>query len=186
MRGNNGRNQQNFSGFSDRRAHDIFAAFFNDSGFGDMFNDPFFSNDFGSRRQQNGGQQQQQRDPFANMMDPFGGMGFGGMGGFSSMLSGGFGDNNSFSSSSFSSATSYSGSGRSGKSTSTSTYIGPDGKRVTKKETTTYHPDGTSDTTVETDEGQAPRISSGRDAPRITSSRSSNNGQSPRHQSKFT
>jgi curved DNA-binding protein CbpA len=181
MRRNSGTNrsqhQQNFSSFSDRRAHDIFAAFFNDSGMGDLFNDPFFSNGFGSSRQQNNGGQQQQRnrDPFASMMmDPF--SGFGGMGG-------GFGDmGGDFSSqSSFASCSSFSGgAGRSGKSTSTSTFIGPDGKRITKRETTTYHPDGTSETTVETDEGHG-RISGGRDAPRIASSRNNNGGKSSRY-----
>lgn len=43
--------------------------------------------------------------------------------------------------SSFSSSSSSFG-GKSGKSVSTSTYIGPDGRKVTKKSTTVYKPDG--------------------------------------------
>ena len=41
-----------------------------------------------------------------------------------------------------SSSSSFGGSGKSGKSVSTSTYIGPDGRKVTKKSTTIYKPDG--------------------------------------------
>lgn len=59
-------------------------------------------------------------DDFFDGMDTFGGMG--GMGGMSTSVS-------SFSSSSSS------GGGMS-RSTSTSTYIGPDGRRITRKETT--------------------------------------------------
>jgi curved DNA-binding protein CbpA len=136
------------SSFSDRRAFDIFENFFSD-----IHEDPFFQfhthASFGGgpfRRQSsmNGGIERK-RSPF----DGFGGFGafgsdffdddFGQMGFGRSSFGDGGGFSQSFSSSS---STSFSGGNRVGKSVSTSTYIGSDGRRVTKTETKIFHPDG--------------------------------------------
>lgn len=82
------------------------------------------------------------QDPFG---DPFFSDGFGGGGGVGGGFIGG-GALQSFSSFSSSSG----GGGRMvGRSVSTSTYIGPDGRKITRKETTVTNPDGSQEKNVE-------------------------------------
>lgn len=154
-------------GFDDRRAFDIFEKFFSD-----MHEDPFFNSfhhgmdPFAQHRNMMGG------DPFLNhsqmnahnhgnnrrnngnvggrsMMDAF----FGG--GISDEMFNMGGSTYSSTSYSSSSSSSMSGSsGRTGQSVSTSSFIGPDGKKVTKKTTTIMNADGTTSTTTEQFEEQ--------------------------------
>jgi len=157
-----------------RRAHEMFNSFFSDgSPFSAFFDDPFMNGGMGGRSRGNRGGNRgsnRSRDPFASMMDdPFGDPFFsGGFGGGSmrgrgmidDMMSGGMGGGMS-SFSSFSSSSSFGGGGSSGRSESISTSIGPDGRRVTRREVTTINPDGTRETTVEEDDGTGrPRITS--------------------------
>lgn len=158
-----------------RRAHEMFNAFFSDSSpFSAFFDDPFMNGARGGRSHGNrsSGRSHRSRDPFASMMDdpfsdPFFSGGFGGGGSMmrgrsmiDDMMSGGMGGATS-SFSSFSSSSSFGGGGSSGKSESISTSIGPDGRRITRREVTTIHPDGTRETTVEEDDGTGrPRITS--------------------------
>lgn len=158
------------SSFTDQRAFDIFNAFFADmedfqrdfmegrnaafggrernrgnsgrgGGAGMAFSDPFFSSSGGDfpggslfSDEFFGG-----RDPFARMssLDAMGGMGLGAR---SSSIS-------------FSSSSSIGAGGRPGmvksRSVSTSTFIGPDGRKVTRKETVVINPDGTRQSNVE-------------------------------------
>lgn len=156
----------NHHGFSDQRAFDIFNSFFAEfedfhnqafAGFGghghDPFDDPFFKRS--SRGQSNSNSRP---TSLSRNVDPF----FGGMGGLGGMHSihqsmlnnmmndmsgmhgGGFSSSTSFSSSSFGGH----GGGMS-KSVSSSTYIGPDGRKITRKETTIVHPDGRRESNVE-------------------------------------
>mmetsp|Transcript_30051 Transcript_30051/g.39540 ORF Transcript_30051/g.39540 Transcript_30051/m.39540 type:complete len:315 (-) Transcript_30051:252-1196(-) len=149
--------------FNMARANEIFEAFFGGRDpFAEMAemmsnfdNDPFFG---GHRQRQR--QQQQQRgggfgmggsmfnDPFFS--DPFGSMGMG-MGSGSSMFqSSSFGGGGGGTRSFFQQTTSsFNGPGQ---SISTSTHIGPDGRRVTRKEITQINADGTTSTTVEESE----------------------------------
>ena len=131
------------------RADDIFRHFFSD---GDPFDDPFFSSfGFGGNPFVRQGDGRAGRGGFADMMmggDMFSrfGDGFGmGAGG-----GGGFGGSSSFQSSN-STYISFGGSDGFGQgtSTSTTTYIGPDGTKTVKKVTTTRHPDGREETTTE-------------------------------------
>ena len=88
------------------------------------------------------------------MRDPFAGFGFGPSlmdeffgGGDPFMGGGGFGGSSSMQS--FSSFSSGGGGRMISKSVSTSTYIGPDGRKVTRKETTVTNPDGSTQSNVE-------------------------------------
>lgn len=142
------------SRFDDRRAFDIFEHFFSqmNAEHDDVFADPFFSRVSG----RSGGS----RGAGGSPLDAFFGRGFGsGFGaGFQDDFSGMGSVMSSSSTSSYSSFSS--GSGRTGTSTSTSTVIGPDGRKVTKKTTTTYKSDGTSETRSEEFEEQVPVRSS--------------------------
>jgi DnaJ family protein B protein 6 len=167
--------------FSNRRANDIFNAFFAEfddfhqqafSGFGGFGNNSFGADPFGRERRDANGHRTQRGDnafgshqslfddhnffgggdPFARMGGGFGGMHMnmhnmmlGGGNGLSGFGGGGMGLVSS-SSSSFSSSTGINGAGR---SVSTSTFIGPDGRKVTRKETTIIHPGGRRETSVE-------------------------------------
>ena len=125
------------SNYSSRRAFDLFESFFHDmdemhagmfNPFGGSFGDPVGGGDLFGRFG---------ADPFS---DPF----------FSS-----FG--NGFSSQSMSTSSQVlRGGKRTGKSVSTSTSIDSSGRRVTRTETTTYHPDGRVETTVDENEDVAP------------------------------
>lgn len=126
---------------SSQRAFDIFNSFF-----ADMDDFHSFGGGMGSQRgSRMGGSNSQRRDPFG---------GFGGFGGFGMMdemfsdMGGGGGFSSSMSTS-FSSSSMSSGGGGMSKSTSTSSYIGSDGRRYTKTETTTIHPDGRRETKSE-------------------------------------
>lgn len=160
--------RRNHRNFSDERAFDIFESFFADM---EEFHNSFHRHGQShSQRQQSNSQR---RDPFSMMdsmfSDPFGGSMFGG-----SMFGGGdpfarhsemmrsFGNGGGFSGSSQSFSSSFSSTGGRGtsRSVSTSTYIGPDGRRVTKKETSITYPDGHTETSVEetTDDSRANRL----------------------------
>lgn len=147
------------SHFSDQHAFDIFNAFFADM---DDFHRGFFGDDpFGDLGGGARGQQHRRtrgHDPFGvggfgggiSLMDNF----FGRSDPFARMHSfGGFDTGNSHMSTSFSSFSSSSMSGGGGgmmsRSVSTSTYIGPDGRKVTRKETTVTRADGTRESNVE-------------------------------------
>jgi len=94
------------------------------------------------------------RDPFGDMgSDPFGDMGMLGSAG----MGGGFMQSSSMSSSSFGGGHG-GGGGGSGRSVSTSTVIGPDGRRRTIKTTTVYNPDGTQTTQQEQFEDDLPSV----------------------------
>jgi curved DNA-binding protein CbpA len=151
------------SAFSDRRAFDIFEAFFGDMD--DMFGG--FGDDLGGggagRRNGPGGfhsnLHQMHRDMFR---DPFGGDSFFGGGGmfggrdpFAGMSSD-FGGGGFSSSTSFSSSSIMRGSGRTGQSVSTSTHIDSSGRRVTRKETKTFNADGSVDNHVEEFQDEVP------------------------------
>lgn len=159
------RSSQSRRDFSEARARDIFEAFFADFGrFQDeMFSDdPFFDRHMGSRRRATGDRGSQRsrnphdlmfgRSPFmgGSLMedffggDPFADMMQGGVGGFSSSTS---------------TTSVMNGPGRSGKSVSTRTFIDSTGKRVTKTETTTYHPDGRVETKVDEHVDEVPSMS---------------------------
>lgn len=105
-----------------------------DSGFGSMFNDPFFADPFANDPFFGGGRsvsskkksQGRRADPFGFDLGDFGGSGFSASSSSAHVSFGGF-----------------DGSSRSsGKSTSTYTTIEPDGTRRTKTVTTIHHPDG--------------------------------------------
>lgn len=180
------------------------------SGFGDDMFDPFgrqgpFNGRHPSMNQQrsSGRRSQRDRDPFGSMgigmgmgmgmgMNTGMGIGFGGSSLTDEFFGGdpfaGFGTRSpsnamgggSFQS--FSSSSSFSGvAGRSGRSTSTTSFIDSTGRRITKQETTTYHPDGRVETT--TDEFAEP---SGRSGNRLqyNSSRDSHRGPG-RNESKY-
>lgn len=139
-----------FRDFPIHRAHDLFNAFFSD----------FFDDDpFMSRRRGAAGSSDRGRGRVDDFMrSPFGGgslfADFNNDPFFSSMGSlGRSGMGTGTSSSSFSSYSFSSGGGATSRSETTKTIIGPDGKRVTRKEVTITHPDGTQETTVQEDEG---------------------------------
>lgn len=147
--------------FNIRRAHDLFNSFFSDF----FDNDPFMNarGGGGGARGRDGGEGvnngARRRDPFDDpfFSDPFGhDRFFSGMGNFGNMGMGGM----SSSSMSFSSSSS-SSSGRvtSGRTESTTTTIGPNGERITRREVTVIHPDGRRETTV--DNGDSGRIAYG-------------------------
>lgn len=153
------------SHFSNQRAFDIFEQFFaemNDMHRG-FFDDPFSSGG-GIRRKTSrnagGGFSSSLMDDFfgGGMMgahggDPFARMhSFGGM----DMMGGGSAGFSSSSFSSFSSSSMSSGGRGISRSVSTSTYIGPDGRKVTRKETTVTHPDGSRESNVEEYTEEAP------------------------------
>lgn len=161
------RNYGGRSHFSDQRAFDIFNAFFAEfEDFHRSFED--FHNQGRRQAHGSGSNRNQGNRRGGTFDDDFGfGGGFGGFGGGfggSSLMDeffggadpfasfgqhGGFGgSHSSFSSSSFSSSSTSSGRGVT-RSVSTSTYIGPDGRRVTRKETTVRHPDGSVERNVE-------------------------------------
>ncbi len=154
--------------FSDQRAFDIFNAFFAEF---EDFHRSFEDFHHGARQHTNskahgrGNRRGGGFDDFglgggfggfgfgSSMMDDF----FGGSDPFASFGQGFNGAHSSFSSSSFSSST-MSNSGGISRSISSSTYIGPDGRRVTRKETTIRHPDGRVERNVE-EETQDPPLS---------------------------
>lgn len=175
--------------FTNERAFDIFNQFFESferdmhamhgggGMFGSsMFSDPFFDNGpFTSGARNKGGRDRSVGRSHGSMNDPFNDPFF--SGGFGSMMGGGMGSmmsdmmsmhgqlenagGSGMSMSSFSSS-SISSNGRSGMrgtSTSTTTVIGADGRRKTRKETTIHHPDGRSETKVEefTDDAEGGR-----------------------------
>jgi curved DNA-binding protein CbpA len=146
--------------FSDQRAFDIFNQFFAefDDFHRNFHNDSFgggssfaFSGSGGSNKNRNS-----RRDPFggfggfgfgsSSLMDDF----FGGAGGdpFASFGGGGHTSTTSFSSFSSSSFSGGRGGGTS-KSVSTSSYIGADGRKVTRKETKITNADGSTQSNVE-------------------------------------
>lgn len=148
------------SSFSDSRAFDIFNEFFAEideahrnfmsggafgSGFGDDASNGMFragNRHFtGAFRRGGGG------SGGGSMLDELlgGGDQFARMQSFDGI---GGGVMSSFSSSSFSSSSGGRG-GMTSRSVSTSTYIGADGRKVTRKETTVINPDGTRDSSVE-------------------------------------
>ena len=151
------RNQFQRGGFSDQRAFDIFNTFFADMQ--DMHERMHNGHHFGAHNASSRGH------------DPFGMGGFGAFGARPSM----FGDvfdhdpfmrnndpfgssgmaSSSSSSMSFSSSMSSNGRVAVGKSVSSSTYIGPDGRSVTKKTTTVTHPDGSQEVNTEEFYGEA-------------------------------
>lgn len=126
----------------------------------------------GGRSQQDGGRGgRRNRNPFEDDDFGFGGFGGGGFGG-GGFSGGGFGfgpslmdeffggsdpfasfgqTGGSHTSTSFSSFSSSSSGGRGGmsRSVSTSTYIGPDGRKITRKETKVTNPDGSVESNVE-------------------------------------
>jgi len=156
---------KNFSsGFSDQRAFDLFNSFFADFedfhemgfvGFGGRLGGAFgidrmrnVENNRSSGRNREGGFG---RNPFGSLFnddffnsDPFGDFGGGGFGSSSSSMS-------------FSSSIGGSGKGVS-RSTSTSSYIGHDGRRITRKETTVTHSDGRKESNVEEFIEDAPNV----------------------------
>lgn len=124
------------SSYDNRRAFDIFEQFFRE--FDDM-------SAFG-RGRGGGGGRGMSHDPFDAFFGRGGFGSFGGFEGFGRDMDMDIGMGQGMSSfSSFSSSSSSFG-GKSGKSVSTSTYIGPDGRKVTKKSTTVYKPDGSQET----------------------------------------
>ena len=193
---NSGKRRQHRSAFHHRdshftreRAFDIFNAFFAD--FEDLhrnFHDLHRGHHGGFGRTRSDHHGQHRRNPFDDDFG-FGGGGFGGGGGGggigrgfgfgSSLMDDFFGGSDPFASfgamgggahtsfSSFSSSSMSSG-GRGGvsRSVSTSTYIGPDGRKVTRKETRVTNPDGSVESHVEESTEEAPRgrIEDGRDA----------------------
>ena len=145
--------------FSGRRAHDIFDQFFS------TFQDDFFEGQFPQHRMQqrddrrpNGFQQSNHFSDFGSPFggDPFGGDPFGRSGLFSDPFSN-FGSNFGGMSSSSSHSTSSSSNGFFGKSVSITTTIDHRGRAVTRKETTSHHPDGTSETVVEDSSQESPQ-----------------------------
>lgn len=142
------------SNFSHRRAQDIFDSIFNNF-HDDFFNDPFSSHGPFGQRERDRSYRGSNRNDAHNMLrrhnDIFGGFGFGGHDMFSEfdhMHRGAFGGGSGFTSST-SSTTFVGGAGRTGKSVSTSTFIDASGRKVTKTETTIYHPNGTVETSKE-------------------------------------
>jgi len=144
------------SAFSDQRAFDIFNSFFADMQ--DMHERMHNNQHFGAHNASG-----------SRGHDPFGMGGFGAFGARSSLF-GDFFDHDPFmrnndpfgssgmaSSSSMSYSSSMSSNGRIavGKSVSSSTYIGPDGRSVTKKTTTVTHPDGSQEVNTEEFYGEA-------------------------------
>jgi len=137
--------------FSDQRAFDIFNSFFADMQ--DMHERMHNSHHFGAHNASSRGH------------DPFGMGGFGAFGARSSLFGDDpfmrnfdpFGSSGMASSSSMSFSSSMSSNGRVavGKSVSSSTYIGPDGRSVTKKTTTVTHPDGSQEVNTEEFYGEA-------------------------------
>lgn len=141
-------------GFSGRRAQDIFDQFFS------TFRDDFFEGQFPQHRMQQRDDRRpngfQQSNHFANFGMPFGGDPFRQNGFFADPFSN-FGSNFGGMSSSSSHSSSYSSNGFSGKSVSVTTTIDHRGKAVIRKETTTHHPDGTSETVVEDSIKESPQ-----------------------------
>ena len=141
--------------FSGRRAHDIFDQFFS------TFRDDFFEGQFPQHRMQQRDDRRQngfqQSNHFSNFGSPFGGDPFGRNGFFSGDPFSNFGSNFGGMSSSSSQSSSYSSNGFSGKSVSVTTTIDHRGRAVTRKETTTHHPDGTSETSVEESSQESPQ-----------------------------
>lgn len=149
------------SAFSDQRAFDIFNQFFAE--FEDfhrsMHEDMFFGNGMGGNGRSNRGRDRRRDDPFGmgmgtggfgfgpSLMDEFFGGGSDPFMGFSNM--GGMGGQSMTSFSSFSSSSSTGVRGGTSRSVSTSTFIGPDGRKITRKETTITHPDGRRESNVE-------------------------------------
>lgn len=145
------------SEFSGRRAQDIFEQFFSN------FHDDFFDNQYPhqqfpqhhSQRSGGGHRENSQRGFFTGFGGAFGRDPFSGDDFFSDPFSH-FGHNiGGMSGSSMSS--SYSSNGRSGRSVSTSTTYDQYGRAVTRKETTTHHPDGSSETVVENSVTESPQ-----------------------------
>ncbi len=143
--------------FGMNQAHDLFRAMFQD-----MMDDDFFGSAFGGHQQQRGARSNGRnatrsnsnntnrvQDPFSTMMGGMGGFG----GGFGSMFDemenamrgGGGGGGNGFTSMSSFSSSSGGGMGA-GRSVSTSSFTGPDGRTVTKTTTTIRHADGSVET----------------------------------------
>lgn len=173
------------SRFSEQHAFDIFNSFFAemDSFHRNVFDeDPFFSHSLFGRQSNRPSQQPQRhssRDPFA---------GFGGFGGFGhhhlmesflnddpfADMGGGFGRRGhhsaaqhlplqrGFSQSSSSFTSSSSGARGVTRSVSTSTVIGPDGRKITRKTTMVTHPDGRQESNTEEHVEEAPLGSSSR------------------------
>lgn len=148
--GHHGQRHSQAHAFGMNQAHDLFRAMFQD-----MMDDDFFGSAFGGQQQRRSGGRASRsnsnnsgrsRDPFASMMGGFGG-GFGSM--FDEMehaMRGGGGNiNNGFSSMSSFSSSSGGGMGA-GRSVSTSSFTGPDGRTVTKTTTTIRHADGSVET----------------------------------------
>jgi DnaJ homolog subfamily B member 6 len=164
--------------FTDQRAFDIFNSFFAEmDDFHRAFFEDSFGDDFGRRNSHNStSQRRQQQQQQQRSTDPFGGRGFGGGFGPSlmdeffggGMMGGGLGGDPFMRMQSFggfeggtgmSSASSFSFSSSSGmrggggnmvsRSVSTSTYIGSDGRKVTRKETVVTNPDGSQERNVE-------------------------------------
>ena len=150
------------SGFSNRRAQDIFDSFFNDfhnDMFSDPFSDPFFSAPLGGMRgrtttNNNGNGHRStheathmnahhnaQRNIFAQHQSLFGQVDdlFAQMHNMPGSTGTGFATS--------SSTTTY-GSGQNRRSVSTRTTIDNQGRKTTRTETTVYRPDGTVDTNV--------------------------------------
>eukprot|EP01031_Cornospumella_fuschlensis_P036896 gene36896-44762_t len=153
------RPRRTHSNFNEKRAFDIFNAFFAE--FDDLhrtMSSDFFGGGFGGMGGGRGGRSGARAGPFGSSPfdaffgdDPFGSDPF-----FSRMGSfDGFGGG--MAQSSFSSFSSSSGGRGISRSVSTSTYIGPDGRKITRKETVVTHPDGSQERNVEENEEEAPR-----------------------------
>jgi DnaJ homolog subfamily B member 6 len=146
------------SDYSGRRARDIFDHFFSTFQ-NDFFDNPFPEQHFPqqqSQRSEGGRRESNSRDFFAGFGGSFGGDPFGRNSFFGGDPFSHFGHNMGQMCGSSTSST-YISNGRSGKSVSTSTTYDRHGRAVTRKETTTHHPDGTSETVVENSVTESPQ-----------------------------
>eukprot|EP00598_Pedospumella_elongata_P006151 CAMPEP_0184977052 /NCGR_PEP_ID=MMETSP1098-20130426/7827_1 /TAXON_ID=89044 /ORGANISM="Spumella elongata, Strain CCAP 955/1" /LENGTH=309 /DNA_ID=CAMNT_0027499997 /DNA_START=22 /DNA_END=951 /DNA_ORIENTATION=+ len=188
--------RRNRSNFSEKHAFDIFNSFFAemDSFHRSVFDeDPFFNNSMFGRQSSKSSQPQRHsaRDPFA---------GFGGFGGFGHQslmesfmnddpfagVGGGFDHHmplqRGFSQSSSSFTSTSSGTRGITRSVSTSSTIGPDGRKVTRKTTVVTHPDGRQESNTEEHVEEAPggssrnRLGNGSSSERLTAAPSMNRG----------
>lgn len=144
--------------YSGRRARDIFDHFFSTFQ-NDFFDNPFPQQHFNQQQSQQSEGLYREHNPrnfFAGFGGSFGGDPFGRDNFFGGDPFGNFGHNLGQMSGSSTSST-FTSNGRSGRSVSTSTTYDNHGRAVTRKETTTHHPDGTSETVVENSITESPQ-----------------------------
>lgn len=146
------------SDYSGRRAQDIFDQFFSTFQ-NDFFDSPFPHQQFHQQQPQRGEgayREHNSRDIFSGFGGSFGGDLFGRSNFFGGDPFSNFGHSMGQMSGSSTSST-YTSNGRSGRSVTTSTTYDRHGRAVTRKETTTHHPDGTSETVVENSVTESPQ-----------------------------